>query len=63
MRLNQNITLRKANVVMKHNGYKLVSCRGSHYKYKNDAGNVIVLTKTLNGAVWGRLIRENNLKI
>lgn len=48
MRLNQNITLRKANVVMKHNGYRLVSCKGSHYKYKNDAGNVIVLTKTLN---------------
>lgn len=47
--------------ILKDNGYSLISQRGDHLKYKNNDGNVIVITPNPNKMVIRRLIKENNL--
>lgn len=63
MRLNQNIKYREADKVLRANGYKKYSCNGSHWKYRNEKHHNIIVPKDLNPALWGRLVRENNLTI
>ena len=61
MELRQNIRYRDADKILRANGFKKYSCKGSHFKYKNGTRSVII-PKDLNPVIWNRICKEHNLK-
>lgn len=50
-------------LVLKHNGYRPVSSRGDHKKYKNDNNDTIITSPNINKMVARRMIKEHHLVI
>lgn len=47
------------------NGYKYVSCNGSHKKFEKDGHHIVVnvCSKDINMMMARRIIKENNLRV
>lgn len=54
-------TLKEFRRLMRNNGYKEVSCKGSHFKFEKDGCESIVMNKDPNRMVVRRLVKEHGL--
>ena len=56
-------TTREFRQMLEQNGYCLIREKGSHFLYKNAAGNAIVLNKGINRMVARRLVKKYDLRV
>ena len=56
-------TVRKSLNMLEQNGYCLIREKGSHFTYKNAAGNTIVVNKGINRMVARRLVKRYDLRV
>lgn len=60
--MNFQITYKKADKVLRNNGFVYDKCKGSHHQYVKDGVRVVVNNR-INPCVWNRLVKENNLAV
>lgn len=60
MGLQQQITFKKADRILKRNGYRLNRSRGSHKIYTRGSEHLSI-TIHLNPCVWNRVVKDHNI--
>lgn len=56
-----DVKFKEADATLRRAGYQKMSCVGSHWRYENASGKVIILPRKVNPCIWRRLCKENNL--
>lgn len=56
-------TTREFRQMLAQNGYYLIREKGSHFLYKNERGNTIVVNKGINRMVARRLVKKYDLRV
>lgn len=63
MYLQQQITFKKADKILKRNGYRLKRINGSHCIYSNSDNDSLAITIKLNPCVWNNVVKNHNIVV